>query len=118
MAKDQVNEKYKDAAGKKWDGGKLRWDLVPWDAFEQVVERFTHGAQKYGDNNWQFVDDAENRYFAALMRHLIAHRKGELYDPDFPGNLHISAAAWNALVLVYLVMHREELAKKKTDESK
>lgn len=106
MAKDQINEKYKDAAGKKWDGGKLRWDLVPWEAFETIVERFTHGAAKYGDNNWQSVDDAEKRYFSALMRHLIAHQKGELYDPDFPGNLHISAACWNALVLVYLTMQR------------
>ncbi|MBO4622272.1 MAG: hypothetical protein J5691_00070 [Bacilli bacterium] len=118
MAKDQINDKYKDAAGKKWDGGKLRWDLVPWEAFEQVVERFTHGAIKYGPNNWKEVDDAEDRYFAALMRHLVAHRKGELYDPDFPDNLHISAACWNALVLIYLTMKRIEKERNSKFEDK
>lgn len=106
--KDKINDKYKGASGKKWDGGKLRWDLVPWEAFEQVVERFTHGSVKYGDWNWTKVDDGENRYFSALMRHLIAHRKGELYDPDFPGNLHMAAACWNALVLLYLTIEAEK----------
>lgn len=109
MAKDKVNEKYKDAEGKKWDGDKLRWDLVPYEALEKVVERFTHGAIKYGDWNWEKVDNAEDRYFAALMRHLVAHRKGEIYDPDFPGSLHMSAVAWNALVLLYIELKKHDL---------
>ena len=106
--KDKVNEQFAGAEGKKWDGGKLRWDLVPWEAFEQVVERFTHGSMKYGDWNWTKLDKANDRYFAALMRHLIAHRKGELYDPDLPGNLHMAAVAWNALVLLYLTLEEEK----------
>ena len=32
---------------------KLRWDLVPWNAFEKVVEIITEGAKKenYGIDN-------------------------------------------------------------------
>ena len=41
MAKDQVNEKYKDAKGMKWDGGKLRWDLLDLETLEPIVNRFT-----------------------------------------------------------------------------
>jgi hypothetical protein len=106
--KDKLNEKYKTSVGKKWDGGKMRWDLVPYEALEQVVARFTHGAEKYGDNNWKDLVDPEDRYFAALMRHLVLHRKGELYDPDFPGNLHLSAVAWNALVLLHFALEKEK----------
>jgi len=67
--------------GTKHDEGKLRWDLVPWDAFEEVVRVYTHGASKYGDNNWMGLEDAENRYFAALVRHLVAWRKDEHIGP-------------------------------------
>lgn len=86
--------------GTKHDEGKLRWDLVPWDAFEEVVRVYTHGADKYGDNNWMGLEDAENRYFAALMRHLVAWRNGENIDPD-SGLKHLAQVAWNALALLW-----------------
>jgi hypothetical protein len=86
--------------GTKHDEGKLRWDLVPWEAIEEVVRVYTHGADKYGDNNWMGLEDAENRYFAALMRHLVAWRNGEHIDPD-SGLKHLAQVAWNALALLW-----------------
>jgi hypothetical protein len=69
-------------AGKKHDDGKLRWDLLPLDQIEHIVEVLTFGAKKYTANNWQLVENAEERYFAALMRHLTELRKGNTYDKE------------------------------------
>jgi hypothetical protein len=86
--------------GTKHDERKLRWDLVPWEAIEEVVRVYTHGAEKYGENNWMGLENAENRYFAALMRHLVAWRNGERIDPD-SGLKHLAQVAWNALALLW-----------------
>ena len=69
-------------AGIKHDDGKPRWDLVQPLALEEYVAVLTHGAAKYGDNNWQRVERAESRYFAACLRHLWAWRRGETADPE------------------------------------
>jgi hypothetical protein len=57
--------------GKKFDDGKLRWDLLPLDAVEGVVEVLTKGAAKYGDRNWE-EGLLFNRCYAAAMRHIKA----------------------------------------------
>ena len=115
MAKDQVNEKYKDAKGMKWDGGKLRWDLLDLETLEPIVNRFTKGAEKYGPNNWQLVDDAKERYYAAAMRHLCEYRKGNRDDDDprfadYPS--HLAASIWNMLCLLWFE-NQERKAEKK-----
>jgi hypothetical protein len=94
--------------GRKFDGDKLRYDLVPMDVLDEVVRRFTHGAAKYAPGNWQKVDDAVERYSAALMRHYSAFRQGERMDPEAPGLSHIGAVAWNALVLVWFALRGYE----------
>ena len=68
--------------GRKFDFDKDRWDLLPWDAAAKIVKVLTLGARKYAPNNWKFVDNAEDRYFAALHRHLSAWRSGEQLDPE------------------------------------
>jgi hypothetical protein len=78
--------------GTKYDNGKLRWDLLPMECVEDVVKILTFGAGKYAPNNWQLVTDAKERYWAAMMRHLVAHRKGELIDSE-SGEPHLSHAA-------------------------
>lgn len=90
--------------GKKADNGKPRMDLllagVP-NALEGVAEVLTFGAKKYAAHSWKTVPDAADRYLAALMRHLIAHGKGELVDPE-SGQSHLSHAACNALFILEL----------------
>jgi hypothetical protein len=69
-------------AGLKYDQDKLRWDLLPIECVEDIVKVLTMGASKYSPNNWQSVDNAEERYYAAVLRHLSAWRQGEKVDPE------------------------------------
>lgn len=76
--------------GRKDDGGKTRWSLVPWKQLEDVVQVLGFGADKYGEGNWREVPDMEPRYFSAAMRHMLAWRDGELSDREsgFPHLAH------------------------------
>jgi len=68
--------------GQKHDTEKPRWDLLPLPAVSDIVDVLTFGAKKYGDHNWKHVSNAEDRYFAALMRHLVAYRRGIALDEE------------------------------------
>lgn len=91
--------------GMKFDDVKHRWDLLPLDAVESIVEVMTFGANKYAPNNWKYLDNAESRYKAALLRHVAAIDKGEVKDPD-SGLPHIAHAACNALFLLWFHIQR------------
>jgi hypothetical protein len=93
--------------GLKFDTGKLRWDLLPIDCVEDAVKILTFGAEKYSANNWQNIEDGENRYFAALMRHLSASRQGEKIDPE-SGLSHLSHAMCNVVFLLWFEKHKLE----------
>lgn len=67
-------EKIKSEIGLKYDTGKIRYDLYPIDAYEGCTKVLTFGAAKYAPNNWRLVDDAQNRYYSALIRHLNAQK--------------------------------------------
>lgn len=90
--------------GMKYDDGKPRMDLLlsgcP-NALEQVSQILTFGAQKYAAHSWQTVPQGEDRYLAALLRHLTAHSKGEKNDPE-SGMSHLAHAACNALFILEL----------------
>lgn len=92
--------------GLKYDDKKLRYDLLDFEVLDQLVQRFTHGANKYGANNWQKLDNPTERYSGALLRHLSAYRQGEKMDPDAPGLTHLSAVLWNAFVLTWFELHK------------
>lgn len=77
--------------GKKHDGGKARYDLMPPQTLSEVVAVLTFGAKKYGDENWREVPDALRRYYAAAMRHIEAFRRGEMLDPE-TGEPHLAHA--------------------------
>ena len=68
--------------GRKFDGGKLEYGLLPPHALEETVKVLTFGAQKYERGNWQRVPDAKRRYFDAMERHIWAWKKGEKLDPE------------------------------------
>lgn len=87
----------------KADEGKNRWDLLPWKPVEWVVKILMYGANKYGENTWQKVDNAKERYFAATMRHLVAWRSGELLDAES----HLPHLAHAVCSLVFLLSFEE-----------
>lgn len=84
--------------GMKNDQEKNRLDLIEPEFIESVGQVLTFGAQKYEPNNWQKVEDAENRYYAAAMRHLMTWRKGEKTDPE-SGLSHLDHVACNIMFL-------------------
>lgn len=88
--------------GKKYDTGKNRMGLMCENfsrALCEVAKVSTFGANKYGENSWQNLDNAKSRYMDALCRHLFKHLQGEKVD-DESGLLHLSHLAWNALALL------------------
>lgn len=86
--------------GIKHDDGKNRLDLVEPSFIEGVGEVLTFGAQKYGPDSWQNVEDGVDRYYAAALRHLLAYRKGEKMDPE-SGKSHLYHVACNMMFLAY-----------------
>jgi len=77
--------------GRKFDGGKLQYGLVPPNALKATVEILTFGAEKYEPDNWKKVPDAKRRYFDAAQRHLWAWKCGEQNDQE-TGRNHLAHA--------------------------
>ena len=87
--------------GIKNDEDKLRYDLMPPRAFEEVVKVLTHGAKKYDDENWRKVSEYRRRYYAAMMRHTEPWRMG--HDIDESGYHHIA----HAIASLLFILERE-----------
>lgn len=83
----------------KYDEEKPRWDLVPFLEMEEVVKVLAFGAEKYGDNNWTTISDAESRYFAAAMRHLVSWKTEDRTDSE-SGLPHLAHAICCLLFLM------------------
>lgn len=89
-----------DTSGRKDDTGKIRYDLLEPEFERDVANILTIGAEKYGPNNWQGLDNAEDRYYAALRRHIAAWRMGEKIDPE-SNQSHLAHAACNLMFLMH-----------------
>jgi len=85
--------------GRKFDGGKPEYGLLPPFALEETAKVLTFGAQKYERGNWIRVPDSKRRYFDAMERHIWAWKKGEKIDPE--SGLHHLAHAMCCLMFLY-----------------
>ena len=85
---------------------KLRWDLLPLQEIEDIVKAYTVGADKYGENNWKYLENGYNRYKAAMFRHLLEYEKGTEFDEE-TGCRHLAQVAWNAISMLYLSKRKE-----------
>jgi hypothetical protein len=75
-------------------------------ALRTVAEISAFGFRKYGTfDGWEKVEDAEERYEDALLRHLTAAAAGDLVDSESK-RLHLAHAAWNALAILELALRR------------
>lgn len=83
--------------GRKDDGGKLRYDLIPSEALDALAFVYTVGAKKYDDNNWA-KGMKWGRVFGAMMRHGWKWVRGESIDPE-DGQHHLASVAWCAFTL-------------------
>ena len=68
--------------GKKYDGGKPRMELLPPNAIIEVAKVLTFGAEKYAPENWRKLEDLQNRYTGASLRHVFAHMDKERLDKE------------------------------------
>ena len=77
--------------GKKFDSEKPMLYLLPPRSINEVGKVLTYGAQKYDPENWRKVDDLQNRYTSAALRHIFAHMEGEEDDKE-TGLSHLAHA--------------------------
>jgi len=82
----------------KYDDQKRRYDLIPYDALEEIVKVLEAGAEKYSDNNWA-RGCVWSRYWSACMRHVTAWWRGESADPE-TGLSHLAHAGCCILFLL------------------
>lgn len=97
--------------GVKYDQDKPRWDLLPLEEVEDVVKVLTFGSKKYEDDNWKKIENIQDRYFAATMRHLRAQRSGEEVDPE-TGQSHLA----HAICCLLFMAWEEKRVKEDTKE--
>lgn len=96
-----------DQGGVKHDNGKLRYDLIPPEALEEVVKVLTYGSKKYGDRNWE-KGIKFSRNVAAAKRHEAAFLKGQLRDEETL-TVHLANTIVNYLmVLQFIKLGRQQ----------
>lgn len=104
MKKEDIE---KSKVGLRFDGGKIRHDLLEPFAINELAKVFTAGANKYSDNNW-LKGMPWSKMLGCLKRHINAFERGEDFDPE-TGLLHMAHAAWNAMGIVSFYKHHPEL---------
>lgn len=105
-----------ESKGRKNDrkDGKVRMDLLPWPELEKIAEVYTAGAKKYGDHNWENLENGYERYKGAMLRHLTEVEKGNAIDED-TGCLHIAQVAWNAIAMLHFKLKEYEIPDNKSN---
>ncbi len=92
--------------GKKFDGEKIRMDLLSPKALTEIARVMGEGAKKYGAQNWR-KGIAWSRVYAAIQRHLNAWNDGETYDQE-TGISHLAHAGCGIMFLLeYASTHGE-----------
>lgn len=95
---------------RRYNKGKLRYELLPENALKDIVEVYTKGAEKYTvyNEDSSIKDDGANNWrkgllwmdmIASIERHIRAFKQGEDIDPDL-GTKHLANAAWGLLGLL------------------
>lgn len=98
-----------NAVGRKDDGAKDPWHLLPFDAVRAIVCVLAFGANKYAPRNWELGMDW-SRCFGACIRHLTTWWGGENKDPE-TGYSHL----WHAGCCIMFLIAYEIRGKGRDD---
>lgn len=87
-----------------------RYDLIPKVSLEALANRFTIGANKFGDNNWKQGDET---FFRETRNHLVSHLWDFLdgNETEESSIANLEAVLWNASALLWY----EKVGKNKND---
>ena len=118
LSKDELKQSQdpNHTGGRKFDGDKLEYGLLPPLALQEVVKVLTFGAKKYEPDNWKHVPDAHRRYFNAAQRHMWAYKMGEMNDPE-TGINHMAHAICCLMFMVDLDEQKPEVLSHETIEA-
>lgn len=83
----------------KHDHHKLPMHLISPVALEELARALRHGAEKYGERNWE-PGLKYSRLYAAAQRHLVAWWGGEDLDPE-TGETHVAHAFATMMMLTH-----------------
>ena len=103
---------------KKFDEGKLEWDLMPEEALEEVMKVLQYGKRKYSAWNW-LDNSAEvnwTRYSNALERHLKKFKKGQDFDEE-SGLYELAHLGCNLLMLLQYQILKKGIDNRRKNES-
>jgi hypothetical protein len=93
-------------AGKRDDGGKMKWHLLPVPALLALTKVFHGGSIKYADDQWR-----GGMKFSRIYRSMISHfmkwlASNSSYDKEL-GTHHLMMVAWGCFVLyMYEVVYK------------
>lgn len=93
-----VKQEKKDH-GLRYSKGKLRYSLMPPDAYQEIIRVFTKGAEKYAPRNWEKGMEW-HECLEPLERHLAKWKMGYSRDEEYPDLYHMAMVAWNAIALL------------------
>ena len=92
---------------KKYDTEKVKMELLPSDALEEIAKVLTFGAKKYASWNWA-KGLAYSRLTGAALRHLLAWKDGQDKDPE-TGLSHLAHLGCCVLFLLWMEKHRPDM---------
>ena len=83
--------------GKRYNSGKIRYDLIPTPLLESTARVFEYGASKYDEWNW-LAGMKYSTIIGCMKRHLAKIEIGEDIDEE-SGYSHVGHIICNALML-------------------
>lgn len=107
----------KDDGFKKYDSGKLEYDMFPDSVLQDIIKVMMYGAytKGYEKDNWKKCKD-NTRYYNAARRHIEAYRGGEYYDVE-SGLPHMAHALCNLVFMHYLEEGKRNVGQAKASET-
>lgn len=81
------------------------------EVLPELCKIYEFGTNKYGESNWKKVENGENRFKNALIRHFLSNKK---YD-DETGVLETAHVAYNALMVLWFELQERAIESKVTE---
>lgn len=98
----QAKATFDPSKGQKFDADKQSWYPLPLEILKPLADLCKFGASKYACFNMlQPFENADQRFWDGIMRHLAACQMDPLAKDDESECYHLAAVAFNALLRLY-----------------